>query len=442
MNKVKLGDICNITTGKLDANQAQPKGKYPFFTCAPEHSFIDYYAFDDDVILLAGNNASGNFHVNKFSGKFNAYQRTYILTEKDDNNLNFIYYALRIALNKIKEQSQGSQTKFLTMPILTSISIPFFDKKTQTAIAHILSTIDDKIELNNKTNKELENLAKTIYEYWFVQFDFPNEKGKPYHSSGGKMVWNEQLNRNIPEDWSACQLKYFIKNKNDSIEPGNHLQGQFYTPIDELPKRQMSFYGGLDSKEANSSLQTYKIGDLLLGAMRVYFHRVCIAAQNAITRSTTMVLRPYNKEYLPFIYELLNQDTTIQFATKFSIGTQQPYINWEGALSDYTIILPEEKHIIEYSKIINPIIEQVFCRVKENYDLITLRDFILPLLMNGQVTVKDNESNTDKVIPFNNQEKNDQKFNLWLQKEKHAARGETDLKTLREIFDSMDDDDK
>ena len=144
-------------------------GKYPFFTCAPEHSFIDNYAFDDDVILVAGNNASGNFHLNRFCGKFNAYQRTYVLTTKDGFNLDYVYYALKIALKKIREQSQGSQTKFLTMPILVSITILLPDLSTQTSIARVLSSLDNKIELNNKINKELENLARTIYEYWFVQ---------------------------------------------------------------------------------------------------------------------------------------------------------------------------------------------------------------------------------------------------------------------------------
>jgi type I restriction enzyme S subunit len=149
----------------------------------------------------------------------------------------------------------------------------------------------------------------------------------------------------------------------------------------------MSFYGGLDSKEANSSLQSYEINDILLGAMRVYSPRVCIAAQKGITRSTTLVLRPYNSNYMPFLYELINQDETIQYASKISVGTQQPYVNWNDSLSDYSVIVPEEKYILEFSRIIRPIIDKVFTLVKENYELSQLRDFLLPLLMNGQVVV-------------------------------------------------------
>ena len=116
-----IGLACNVSTGKLDANQAVAGGEYPFFTCAEFPSQIDHFAFDDDVVLVAGNNANGNFHVSRFKGKFNAYQRTYILTAKDGYNIDYVYYALRLELKRLREKSQGSQTKFLTMPILTGI---------------------------------------------------------------------------------------------------------------------------------------------------------------------------------------------------------------------------------------------------------------------------------------------------------------------------------
>lgn len=98
MRYVKLTDICNITTGKLDSNAAEKNGKYPYFTCAPEPLKINTYAFDDDVILLAGNNASGNFHCQRFNGKFNAYQRTYIITAKSGYDIDYIFYNLMINL--------------------------------------------------------------------------------------------------------------------------------------------------------------------------------------------------------------------------------------------------------------------------------------------------------------------------------------------------------
>ena len=119
--KTKIEKICNITTWKLDSNHFDENWKYPFFTCAPNPLKINSYAFDDSVVLIAWNNAAWNFHINRFTWKFNAYQRTYILTEKENNDLDYIYYSLKLELKRLKEKAQWSQTKFLTMPILNNI---------------------------------------------------------------------------------------------------------------------------------------------------------------------------------------------------------------------------------------------------------------------------------------------------------------------------------
>jgi len=202
----KLNDACGITTGKLDSNHFVVGGQYPFFTCAPEPLKIDSFAFDDSVILIAGNNASGNFHISRYNGKFNAYQRTYILTAKPGYDLDYIFYSLKIELKRLKEKSQGSQTKFLTLPLLKDIDVIPRELPVQRKISRVLSTLDSKIELNKSINDELEAMAKTLYDYWFIQFDFPDQHGKPYKSSGGKMEWNDELKREIPDGWELKNL--------------------------------------------------------------------------------------------------------------------------------------------------------------------------------------------------------------------------------------------
>ena len=195
---MKIGLACNIKTGKLNANQAVKGGRYPFFTCAEYPDSIDHFAFDGDVVLVAGNNANGTFRVSRFNGKFNAYQRTYILVVNVGFNTDYIYYALKLELKRLREKSQGSQTKFLTMPILKGIRLRTLNFEEQSTIAMALKKIDAKIDCNNRINAELEAMAKTLYDYWFVQFEFPDANGKPYKSSGGRMVYNRLLKRNIP----------------------------------------------------------------------------------------------------------------------------------------------------------------------------------------------------------------------------------------------------
>lgn len=156
-NIYKLSDIANFTTGKLNSNAAVDDGEYPFFTCAPEPLKIDTYKFDEKAIILAGNNAEGNFHISFYEGKFNAYQRTYVITSKSENivDIRYLYYALKLCLAEFKVISQGTATKFLTAKILSNFEINLPPIHIQKKIVSILSDLDDKIELNNKINNNL-----------------------------------------------------------------------------------------------------------------------------------------------------------------------------------------------------------------------------------------------------------------------------------------------
>lgn len=199
MKTKNLTQVSNITTGKLDANAEIPDGKFPFFTCAPTPMRINTFSFDDDVVLLAGNNAQGNFHLQRYKGKFDAYQRTYVITAKKGYDIDYIKYSLELSLQHLKRLAQGSQTKFLTMQILDSFQVLDVPYEEQKALISSVCAIDSKIRLNDRICSELETMAKTLYDYWFVQFDFPDENGKPYRTSGGEMVWNESLKRRIPK---------------------------------------------------------------------------------------------------------------------------------------------------------------------------------------------------------------------------------------------------
>lgn len=172
-NLSKLSEVVNIITGKLDSNHASENGKYPFFTCAPKPLAIDKFAFDCDAILLAGNNANGVFHLNRFNGKFNAYQRTYVITNKDESilSLDYLFYQLKTLTTLFGSFSQGTATKFLTMKLLAPLEIKLPPIPEQKAIAHILGSLDDKIELNRQMNETLEAMAQALFKSWFVDFD-------------------------------------------------------------------------------------------------------------------------------------------------------------------------------------------------------------------------------------------------------------------------------
>ena len=162
MRNKSLTQICRIRTGKLDSNAFDENGIYPFFTCAPEPLRINHYAFDEDVILLAGNNASGNFHCTRYNGKFNAYQRTYIITPNSRYNIDYIYYSLLLQLELLKKQSAGSQTKFLTMKILNGIKIADISLEEQIKISKSLTLIASQIQRNKKMVQKLQDFKPLL----------------------------------------------------------------------------------------------------------------------------------------------------------------------------------------------------------------------------------------------------------------------------------------
>ena len=388
MNTKPLTQVCNITTGKLDSNAETPSGKYPFFTCAPEPLKIDTFAFDDDVILLAGNNAQGNFHLQRYKGKFNAYQRTYVITAKAGYDIDYIKYSLELSLQHLKRIAQGSQTKFLTMQILDSFRVADIPYEYQKSLVGSVREIDRKISVNSNICAKLEAMAKMLYDYWFTQFDFPNADGKPYRSSGGEMVWNDQLKREIPKDWEVDNL-YRIANFI------NGLACQKYRPADGergLPVikiREMHEGISKDTEQVSENIpEKNKIydGDVLFSWSATLEVMYWFGGKGGLNQHIFKVSPkvPFTKEYM---YEQLSAYVINFVKMAEARKTTMGHITTDH-LEQSRIVVPPE-HIIEnFSKVIAPIHKKLGQCHKENRELTKLRDWLLPILMNGQATVE------------------------------------------------------
>ncbi|HFT1601462.1 TPA: restriction endonuclease subunit S [Klebsiella oxytoca] len=390
-----IGDACNIRTGKLDANRAVKDGDYPFFTCAEFPEKIDHYAFDGDVVLIAGNNARGNFHVSRYQGKFNAYQRTYVLTAKPGYDIDYIYYALKLELKRLREKAQGSQTKFLTMPILTSISLRDLVESEQSTVSKILKILDEKIALNNRINAELEAMAKMMYDYWFVQFDFPDGNGKPYKTSGGKMEYNTTLKREIPAGWASGTLEDLGQIVGGSTpttsRPENFTTNgtPWITPNDLSDNQNNKFIsrGAQDvSVEGikSASLKTYPAGTVLLSS-RAPIGYMAIARNELTTNQGFKSFIPsknYSTEYV--YYTVKNSLPVIMLNASGSTFKEV-----SGAvLKSIEVMLPAFSIADNFTKTVAEIFSRQDKLEQENQQLTALRDWLLPLLMNGQIMVK------------------------------------------------------
>lgn len=390
-----IGIACNISTGKLDSNQANYDGKYPFFTCAQFPEKINHFAYEGDVVLVAGNNARGNFHVNRYKGKFNAYQRTYILTAKAGYNIDYVYYALKLELKRLREKSQGSQTKFLTMPILTGIPFPNITYDKQTEIVSVLKCIDHKIDLNNRINAELEAMAKTLYDYWFVQFDFPDTNGKPYKASGGKMVYNETLKREIPVCWSNGTLDNLgqivggstpsTANKNNFSEQGspwitpNDLSGNIGNKF--ISKGAM----GVTAEGIKSaSLKKYPAGSVLLSS-RAPIGYMAIARNTLTTNQGFKSFVPSKGFPTEFVYFTIKN--SLKAIIQYASGSTFKEVSGT-VIKTVKLALPPNEIVEEFRKKVEDLFKRQDTLEQENEQLIALRDWLLPMLMNGQVIVE------------------------------------------------------
>jgi type I restriction enzyme S subunit len=161
---VPLGELVNFVTGKLNSNAAVEEGKYPFFTCSKETFWIDHYAFDTEAILLSGNNAQAIYSVKHYDGKFNAYQRTYVITIKDTDRISYRFLAqmLSRSLERLRTISIGSSTKYLTLGLLANLQVAIPPNSDGLIIGEWLNTADEKLKEHEAKRKTLQDLFRTL----------------------------------------------------------------------------------------------------------------------------------------------------------------------------------------------------------------------------------------------------------------------------------------
>lgn len=379
--KYLLSEISDYKTGRLNSNAAIENGKYKFFTCAPNPLTINSYSYDDDVILLAGNNANGIFHINRFNGKFDAYQRTYIIKPKFDViDIDYLYYYLKFKLNFLRSQSIGSATKYLTKPILDNLEIYSpKSKRKETIISSILKILDKKIELNKRIIANLEELSQTLFKRWFVDFEFPDENGNPYKSSGGEMIDSEL--GEIPSGWKVDELGNYIKIKSGK-RPKNKVDKKDIENV--VPIIGASKIMGY----TNDYLYNEKI--IIIG--RVGTHGVIqrFSTRTWPSDNTFVIISDFES----IIYQVLKSIDYISLNS----GSTQPLLSQKDIKNTKVAMPTNETLLSTYQKENNHILKMMDQKNIENQKLTQLRDTLLPKLMSGEIEIPDDiEVNEDEL---------------------------------------------
>lgn len=338
-------------------------------------------------ILFSMIGTVGNVYLEQNKDITYAIKNMGVFSCEDENKALWLYYYLQSPYFKqyLNSYLSGAVQKFVPLDFLRNIEVPDCTEETIRKCS-VLSTLDRKISLNRSINAELERMAKEVYDYWFVQFDFPDEHGRPYKSSGGAMVYNPVLKREVPEGWEVKNLDYYLSSISErtSIIEDSHAN---YTPIEVIPRKKMSFHETVPLEKAVSGLCKYNKKDILLSNRRVYFHKVSIVPFNGVTRDTVIILRPKFEDSLGYSFQLVNSDHFIAFATKHSYGSEQPVLSWETA-KKYKVCVPPKDIVLSYNRKISSCIDSILDNEIESGELTKLRDELLPLLMTGQVKIK------------------------------------------------------
>lgn len=380
--KCKLENIAKYKTGKLNSNAAEIGGVYPFFTCSPETLKINSYAFDCEAAILAGNNANGVFSLKYYNGKFNAYQRTYIITADPlITNIKFLYYQLDLQLNRLQSISHGTATKYLTMPLLNEIEVNLPSIGTQTRIASVLSALDDKIELNRQTNATLEAIAQAIFKEWFVDFNFPGATGEMVESELGM----------IPRGWRVDKLGNVVKTilgGTPSTTSSSYWENGTIAWINSGKTNEFRIIEptAYITAEAVKSSNTKLLpkGTVVLAITGATLGQVSrLEIDSCANQSVVGILE---NQSVPSEYLYLWVKNNIQNIIRNQSGGAQQHIN-KNDVNDSFLLVPDTKTIKYFAKTIFPIFGAISLNCFENANLATIRDVLLPKLMSGEIDV-------------------------------------------------------
>ena len=316
----------------------------------------------------------------------------------------FLYSFLRSDLFKKQTRSQGSGSAQPQLPIgsLRNIVIPQLDFSDQQDIGKVLATLDAKIELNNRINKELEGMAKLLYDYWFVQFDFPitaaqatamrkpHLKGKPYRASGGKMIYSEALKREIPEVWvPGAADSLFSFNPSVTLKDGT-VAGFF--DMDAVPTRgfmtkkvqRKAFSGG--TKFANGDVVVARITPCLENGKTALITQL-EDGQTGFGSTEFIVMRGKPRSLSAFGACIARSEHYRKFAILNMTGTSGRKRIEASVLKTFPLPIPSIELLSNFEEICEPMFQEMTENEKQNQELTELRDWLLPMLMNGQVTV-------------------------------------------------------
>ena len=336
----------------------------------------------------------------------------YLNFKNEINRFYYYYFQLNGVQNYFYNVATGSTIKNLSLKSIQDFEVPVPKAEEWKGIVNILSSIDAKIQLNNKINEELEAMTKLLYDYWFVQFDFPNEQGKPYKSSGGEMVYNKDLKREIPKSWEVKTISKWIKKDKSGDWGKESEEGNYQLKVSCVRGADLNGLNGNGELKSptrfiieNNSNKLLENHDLIVeisgGSPTQSTGRLAFITEETLKRFPNPLICSNFCKALTLKEEKYLYNFVYQWNRLYDNGV---LFGWEGKTSGIKNLLfesfvtnqkevyPKPEIVEKFYDFVKPIHSQKQKNLIQNQQLTELRDWLLPMLMNGQVTVGEAEA--------------------------------------------------
>ncbi len=352
-------------------------------------------------VLLTSEAPLGEVYFVRQETRFCLGQRLFAL-RADEKNLDgqFLYYLLRSkpVQQRLYARATGTTAQGIRQSELVKIEIEIPRLEEQRAIAHILGTLDDKIELNRQMNETLEATARALFKSWFVDFDPVRAKAEGHQPSGMDAEtaalfpdsFGDSPLGKIPKAWKVGRLGEVAENPRHGVNPDEVPEDTPYIGLEHMPRKSIALANWGRSGEVASNKFAFRQGEILFGKLRPYFHKVGVAPQGGVCSTDILVVRAKSTEWYGLVLGHVSSGEFVNYADALSTGTKMPRTNWQD-MARYEICLPDSRLADVFSCFVQTVVDMIRQNILQSVTLAPIRDALLPKLIYGEIRVKDAE---------------------------------------------------
>ena len=393
----KWADICTLEYGKGIRDYKNEDNDYSVYGSAGRVGTHSEFHLDKGVIV----SRKGTLDVHYSDKPFFVIDTAFFLKPKSELNAKWAYYALKNF--NIKKLTSGSGVPSLSRDEFYAEDLFLPTLEYQNKVESILSNIDKKIELNQKMNETLEEIAKTLFKSWFIDFDPVRAKAEGRPTGLSKEIsdlfpdsFEDSELGEIPMGWSKSVITDIAYKISDKYKKNEDWSNEKLIDLSRMPSNSISLNSYGRGDELSTSVCKFKKYDFLFGSIRPYFYKAGICPYDGVSNTSVFILRAKKTYDREFIYCYSSSEVTFEKSVQYSDGTKMPIIKWKD-FKEFQFAMPNEDIRKHFSSIINPIVEKIICNIEGQEILSKLRDTLLPKLISGELKISDAENMVEEA---------------------------------------------